>query len=173
MGTETHTDPVSGVEQDFTEHAGHVVNPVTEIPRYQVAPTIGGVATPEVILDASSSQVVLGVRATLNAFDIVTAGEAIAKRQPDIARCPLNKSKHLYSDVAITSLYVVGIGSLTNAGGNVILTTLTTGATIRPALLHFEFEASDNVRSVKIACDEPHTSNQKAILRVEGYSYAE
>lgn len=158
--------------QTGTNGNAHVVDGITGIPRFQVTPTVAGVSTSELIVDAGATNQVLGIRASLAATDLVTAGDAIKNRYPDVARASLKDSNIITSDSAITALYVCGIGDATNAAGKVISTTEATDATIRSAITLFEFSPTDDVRTVVISFDEPYTSQQLAIARVEGYSYA-
>lgn len=157
---------------------GELSDAITGVKRYQVAPTLTGVATPEVIADASASNTVLSAIAVFNALDNVTAGDAVKNRYPDVKRIELDEAISIQSDDNITKVWVLAFGTADNTGGNVIAEATTTGATIRAALLEFTFEAVDEVKTVEISLGSKKTSgtavvpSQYATIRVEGYSHA-
>jgi len=157
---------------------GELQDAVTGVKRYQIAPTLNGIATPEVIADASASNTVLSAIAVFNALDNVTAGDAVKNRYPDVKRIELDEAISIQSDENITKVWMLAFGTVDNTGGNVIAEATTTGATIRAALLEFTFEAADEVKTVEISLGSKKTSgtsvvpSRYATIRVEGYSHA-
>lgn len=171
-----------GTTNSNGDTAGNVVaesrDAVTGIQRYQITPTINGVATAEVEFDATATNSVLSAMAVFNALDIVTAGDAVLNRFPDVKRIELDESIVVQSTQNITKVWCLGFGTVLNTASNIIAPATTILTDIRAALLEFSFDAVDEVKTVEISLGTKYTSgasivpSQYATLRVEGYSHA-
>ena len=176
-GSQQPDNPNAKVLQDFFGGGQYVT---TAKPRLSVVPTIGGTATTERTLTAAASNAVLSARAAFNAFDIVTAGANIKNRYPDVKAIEVGEVIIVESDTAITDIYITGLSTAANVGGDVIAIGETNEALIRAELILFEFSATDNVKTVEISLGSENNALSgatvptplTAVLRVEGFSHA-
>ncbi len=150
------------------------------IPVTWVTPTVAGVATSELLLDAGATTTVkelLKAVFTLSAEDLASAADLVKfPRSADAPEALPGTGVILSSDTAITDVFAAGVSATVDAAAsNVMLFNESTDATIRSALTQFEFAASDDVRSVVIMLTCPFgtvqsgfTYGQYGLLRVWG-----
>lgn len=172
-----HKDDRSWVELQGGKFGRFVVAQISPPKIYGVTPTVNGVAVSELALSAAASNAVLSARVVFNAFDLVTAGQAILNRFPDVKVVEIGDTLIITSDTAITSLYAAGLSSAANPAGNVIDIDATDEVIIRAELTRFDFVATDNIKTVEISLGSQYsggasTARQRyATLKVEGFSH--
>ncbi len=133
-------------------------------------PTLNGVATAEVTLDAGTGNSVIGLRATINPGDSIVAANRLMNGYPDCVFEDLGESIRITSDKPITNLSLVGIGTATNAAGNVISTVENQLSNVQSAMVEFTFNSSDNLRLVEITLSSAFNGGQNAHLHIGGAS---
>ena len=145
-----------------------VVNPGE--PLRQITPTLNGASTAEVTLDAGTGNSVIGLRATVNPGDSIVAANRLMNGYPDCVFEDLGESIRVTSDKPITNISLVGLGTATNAAGNVISTTENQLSNVQSSMLEFTFNSSDNVRLVEITLSSAFNGGQNAQLHIGGAS---
>ncbi len=146
------------------------------LPRLAVTPAVSGTPTARRRLDAGSSQSVWSVRWIINAGSDVAARNAL--KAGACQECGRDFIWSDNADAAITTLHLVGIGSVTNTAGNVMLHSSTTDADWDAALIKFTFDSVDDVKSFYVQTLNEYAATGGAIdprymmVNVRGASHA-
>lgn len=146
------------------------------LPRLAVTPAVSGTPTARRQLDAGLSNSVWSVRWIINAGSDVAARNAL--KAGACQECGRDFIWSDNADAAITTLHLVGIGSVTNTAGNVMLHSSTTDADWDSAIIKFTFDAVDNVKSFYVQTLNEYATTGGAIdprymmVNVRGSSHA-
>lgn len=157
------------------EGEGHVRT--SDIPahyREVVAPEISSTPVGLKTLDGNTSNIIVGALVTVNPGDDVTAATRLGNKYPEVSLVAPDDVFTIAASAAITDLYLVGIHSGTTAytAGNAVGVDTTTAAAISPVMLHYTFDAADEVKAVVIRTGKEYTSSQKMLVQVQGISHA-
>jgi hypothetical protein len=147
--------------QQWTNGAQHTVG-ATSTPRESVTPTVGGVAQGfQAFGDASGD--IRYLRITVNAGDDIVAGSRLANGYPEIFILNPGASLSLYTNSAIVRCDIVAIGdgeTSTPVAGELVVEAVATSteADYRSAMVTFEFDSADNVRTLSISASQAYSA---------------
>jgi len=131
-----------------------------------ITPTVSSTSLVTKNLDAGSSQVVIGFRATVGSGDDVIASERLANIFPATAQANLDSTLVFKMSSAVTRLDVVGVGDVT-AGG--CMDTAGTAANALAQMTTFDFATA--VSKIVVNITGSWNSTREAQITVEGYAY--
>lgn len=152
---------------DVTNHAAHVAD---VWPLRPVSPldATSGAAAHEHYLNAGTNSI-LFVYVIVGPTDLVTAGDVAKEGGPECSVLIPGSSIIVRSETALQKLYLVGVASATNVGGNVIGYSETDDPTIRGELIELEFNVTDSVKEAKLSASAAATG---VLVNVGGRSDA-
>jgi hypothetical protein len=151
-----------------------------------VDPTIGGVVTPEILIDGESAagtdyvphllRVTMGVSGYM---DDVTAANRLKAGAPEVFWALHGETLELNAAGPVTSVYIIGV---TYAEAAIDVDTFTDYKYLIGAgdtdlsdwlaqMARFDFAANDNVRKILVTLTQPIGTNTK-LAKVQGVSYA-
>lgn len=163
-------DPVKKrwVAPQSSDHALWVTD---EWPLYPISPVDAstGAAAHEHLLDAGTGNSVLSIYVIVGPEDKVTAGDIAKEGGPECAVLLPGSYITPKAEKAIQKVYIVGVSTATNAAGSVIAYNETDDATIRSALIELDFNATDDVRTIKVAAS---AAGQQVLVNIGGRSHA-
>jgi len=173
---------LGGAADSNGNNAGRVIAEESTIIAQQIVPTIAGVSTGEIQVAAGGTAVIVGLRVTANPGDTVEAAQRLMDGFPDVAIMAAEDSIRLKSDVAITKVAIIGLGTVDNSGGYVapvaktLLPTNSTLANYETTLVEFDFGNDDGgnpCKSIEISLvpySDGTTDGNLAQLSIAGYS---
>lgn len=163
---------------DNTQHLAGYARPLPVstdpfIPRALAVPTIAGTPTAfKRFGDASAT--IYYFRATINAESDANAGTRLKNAYPYVWQMRPDSELWIPSDVPITSLHVVAVGSAESASlssGEVVLETAASSeADYATADVRWDWDANEDVRLVSLCASDRQGAN--VTLHVMGFSNA-
>lgn len=154
-------------------------------PKFTVPPELSSTPTPEIIIDGESASgtdyVPRYVLMAINPSDAVTAASRLMAGYPDVVMIQPEETVEVYSDVAITDVYVIGV--TVGAGGAAVdIDTFTDYSCLigrgdtdladwQAQAKHWTFSSADAVKTFRAQLTGAVDTNVK-ILRGEGLSHA-
>jgi len=156
---------------------------IQPIKKPQILPTISGVQTSKIFLDALGTAQIVGVRCTLANGDAVTAAANLAAGAGDLYEVtPLDPSIEIVSDTVITSMHIcmvanaavasVAYNATTKVATGTIYTNLVT-TDYTTAMVEFVWTSVQAVKRITIDFDafsDGTTTNNQGELTVVGYA---
>lgn len=148
----------------------------------QIIPSITGVITGEIFLDALTTAQITGIKVTPNPGDSVTAATRLANGQPDVISIAPNESKQISSSAPITNLTIAMVANIAvteaayNAATKVATGTINTSlvaADFQTVQVEFDFSAADFVTMAEIELitySDGTTDDNLGVLKVTGYA---
>ena len=177
MVTETRVDPVTGTKQDFIDRAAAIT--LAGSPAAQIVPTISGVATSEIQIDAGGTNQIVGLRYTVMPGDpVIAANNMMPVNVVDGGLLTLGESIQIRG-TDLTSLYIIGLGTADNAAtyasgvAGALLPMNSTQANYLTTQIEFAFQSSDKVNMIELALNgysDGTTADNLAQLHIVGYS---
>ena len=156
------------VTQDFSQ-GGANVNTQGNFAA-STTPKQAGVENGTYLFDATASNTVSGCRITLNPGDDVAASQRLTNVYPEVKEIELGESIMLRSTVAITDVYIVGIGSTSTSTVGVVAFNESTQATVLGEQVHFYFDSTKNITAIEILLSNGFSSSRYARATVAGYA---
>ena len=168
--------PIAGLGGD---ESGNAFFSLAGRPAAQIIPTISGVATSEIQIDAGGTNQVVGLRYTVMPGDAVTAANNLMPvNVVDGGILTLGESIQIRG-TDLTSLYVVGLGTADNAVAyasgvaGALLPMNSTLADYLTSQIEFIFQSSDSINLIELTLNgysDGTTTDNLAQLHIVGYS---